>query len=651
MLGAIWLMVAVICLMSIDIGNVFWQRREVQKIADLAALAGAGVVAGGCANASANALANAGLNGLQTTDSAAVTCGNWNPRDPRGAADATASPPRYFRVSEVPLNSAHVSVSRTVPYFFVFNFFGAGGAPASRTVTAEATAARTSPLAALNIQSTLVTVDSGKSTLLNSVFGGLLGGTLNLSAVGWQGLLDTNINLLSYLDRLALNLGVAAGDYNALLATQTTVGRLLQAAVDVLGSGSAASTAIIGLQGIVAPAIGALPLELGDVLQLQAGTQAAGLNVDLQAFQLIQGVVQLANSKSAVFAAVPLSVPGIGTATVNVKVLEPPQLSAIGNPELAKADPTGPNGIFVRTAQVRTLLSVDLTSSLTSLVSGLQSTLDGLLSPITNLLNSVLTLNLVDVLSNLLCIGCTRNVTDLLILPGPFRFDVNIDAAAGQARITDFTCNSNTSKSLTVPASTSALNVRIGRMGSSAADAANKVFASPSAPTVAPVPLIDIGVKTCTRTCVVLCISSCQPRQPFAGGGIGLMTNTSLAGASQGLTYSAPPATDLPDITSAPAYQSISSSNVVNSLSSTLSGVSIQMYKPLVSGSGLGDLLAGAGSVISTLVSLLQSAVSTVLSPLLDPLVNSLLKTLGITLAQSSVGARLTCDGSVELVY
>ena len=33
-LGALWLMIAVICLATIDIGNVFWQKRELQKIAD-----------------------------------------------------------------------------------------------------------------------------------------------------------------------------------------------------------------------------------------------------------------------------------------------------------------------------------------------------------------------------------------------------------------------------------------------------------------------------------------------------------------------------------------------------------------------------------------------------------------------------------------
>lgn len=43
-----------------------------------------------------------------------------------------------------------------------------------------------------------------------------------------------------------------------------------------------------------------------------------------------------------------------------MKVIEPPQFSAIGDPARAKADPLGPDRIYVRTAQVRTLLSVNL---------------------------------------------------------------------------------------------------------------------------------------------------------------------------------------------------------------------------------------------------------------------------------------------------
>ena len=37
---ALWMGIALAALMVLDIGNLFWQKRELQKIADLSALAG-----------------------------------------------------------------------------------------------------------------------------------------------------------------------------------------------------------------------------------------------------------------------------------------------------------------------------------------------------------------------------------------------------------------------------------------------------------------------------------------------------------------------------------------------------------------------------------------------------------------------------------
>jgi uncharacterized membrane protein len=79
-LGALWLMIAVICLATIDIGNVFWQKRELQKIADLAALAGARAKP---QQPAANAARIATLNGM--TGVPQVECGNWTPSP--GVAD------------------------------------------------------------------------------------------------------------------------------------------------------------------------------------------------------------------------------------------------------------------------------------------------------------------------------------------------------------------------------------------------------------------------------------------------------------------------------------------------------------------------------------------------------------------------------------
>jgi len=69
-------------------------------------------------------------------------------------------------------------------------------------------------------------------------------------------------------------------------------------------------------------------------------------------------VVQLSNSQSAAAATLPVSLLGLANITTQVKVIEPPQLSAIGDPALAAANPLGPNAIYVRTAQVRTEVTV-----------------------------------------------------------------------------------------------------------------------------------------------------------------------------------------------------------------------------------------------------------------------------------------------------
>lgn len=211
-MGAIWMMVALIVLMGLDIGNLFWQKRELQKIADMAALAGVQGTSAGCATVRSYAQSNAQLNGLRSSGLNADTflpadCGNWDPRlPPVVESGVNCNPACYFDKSRTPVNAVRVTVSRTVPYFFVFNW-GSDG----RLMKATATAAGTSSRAALNIRSTLVTVDSSKSTLLNAVFGGLLGGSLNLGVVGWQGLVNTNLNLLSYLDKLAVNLAPPLG--------------------------------------------------------------------------------------------------------------------------------------------------------------------------------------------------------------------------------------------------------------------------------------------------------------------------------------------------------------------------------------------------------------------------------------------------------
>lgn len=204
--------------------------------------------------------------------------------------------------------------------------------------------------------------------------------------------------------------------------------QLIQAAATVVQLNGATAQVITALGQLQVAAINAAPVKLGDILQLQTGTTAAGLDANLQLLQLIQGVVQLANSKSAVAATLPISVLGLANVTVRVKVIEPPQFSAIGDPARAKVNPTGPDRIYVRTAQVRTMLSVSL--PVLSGVTGLTNAVLGLVGGLTPTLNALLSLNLVSTLNSVLCLlgaGCEQ--LDPQLLPSP-QIDISLMPAA-----------------------------------------------------------------------------------------------------------------------------------------------------------------------------------------------------------------------------
>lgn len=624
--AAIALSIAIILLASIDIGHFFYTKRELQKIADLSAIAGAQVlVHGDCTQARASSAGNASQNGWDGIDSNLTRrCGHWSPA---GSFVATAEP----------LNAMQVTAARDVASFIGTWVFASGG----KRVTATSIAKQDTQLAVLNLRSTLVSVDSGRSALLNAIFGGLLGGSVNLTAVGWQGLVDTEVNLLAYLDQLALNLGLTAGDYEGLLDSQVAMAALLQAAIDLMqrGSGSAADIAAIAglvqLQGAIPP--GWL-LRLSDLIQLQQGMPSAGLDANIQLFSLVQALVQVGNGQHGIVASVPISLPGLANVTLRTSVIEPPQISAIGDPALAKADPFGPDAIYVRTAQVRSVVSVNLPTL--SAVTGLLSAVGNLASPVTTLLNDLLHLNLVAGVGNLVgaLLGIPKDVVDILVLPPPVRIDVNLDVAAGEARVTDFQCNAGANRSLRASATTAAASLRVGKIDTAA------IFSSHATPVVAPLPLIDIGARRCTK--VLLLPVACDPRRPFVGGGVGVKIDTMVASSGGVLDFDNPP-----ELYEAPAYQSIVASNLIASLASTLDGVQVDMYAPQSpGGGGIGGLLVGVGNILNGVAAILQPVIRSVLSPLLDPLVNTLLDALGVDLAKLDVGARLSCGTEAELV-
>lgn len=643
--GAIGLMAAGVLavvlaftLLVIDSGRLYLEKRKLQGVADTAALEA--VSRNGTCLAGLSAAAYAG----QSVARNYFVVGNGNTLVTRcGSVTTGASGQRTFSANPALSSAIQVVASKTVTTSVaggVWALFSGNPVSLNTVLSATAVAAKPTPsLAQLTINSTLASVNTASASLLNPLFSGLLGGNLNLTLAGWNGLLNTNISLLSYLDQLAINLGVTAGNYTQLLNTNVTASQLIQAAITVLTANGATADVLTALGSLKIAAINQAPLTLGQILQLQTGTTAAALNANLQVFQLIQGVVQLSNSQSAAAATLPVSLLGLANITTQVKVIEPPQLSAIGDPALAAANPLGPNAIYVRTAQVRTEVTVSL--PVLSSLSGLTTAVNNLVGPLTPVINSLLSLNLVSTINSALCLlgaGCQQ--LDLLALPGNLPLNIVLDAGGASSYVTAYSCPTGSAgtKSLTAYTTTSLASLNVG--------AITNAFSSTLPMTVAPLALIDIGTKTCHE---ILGIGTCGTRVPFAGGGVAIKVLSPIAASNQTLVFSstAPFATP-PNVGLTPTYQAVApATNVVSSLSTTLNGVGITAYQP-VGSNPLGALAASVVSLLGGVSAIVTPVVDSLLGPLLNPILNNLLNMLGISLTNVNVGANLTCGQTGE---
>lgn len=593
LMGAMTLGIALLfMLLVVDSGRLYLEKRKLQRVADTAALEV--VTRGGACvspntNAAQFAIQSATRNDFPIDDNRtlATACGTLV----FGADFIRTFSPNPSKADAIQVIATHRVVT-SIANGLLMLFSPGPFEPSIRLQAVAVAAVPAPPVATLTIRSTLLTVDSTKSAALNALIGGLLGGKLQLNAVGWEGLINTNISLLSYLDALAIRLNVSAGNYDELLKTDASVGDLIQAAIDVIKiGGDAVKVVINNLEAIKLIAPGTKILHLGDLLTIQNGTDKSALDVNLQLFNLIQGFVQLSNKYNAVAVELPVDVLGLLNITVKTKVIEPAQISAIGNPKLIATQP-----IYVRTAQVRTLISVNL--------------------PVVGVLNDV--------------VGGVTGLLGLLLgssLDAKIgtQLDVALEAASGSSEVTGFRCNGPADKSLSVVGTTSAVRLMVGQI-----DPKN-LFSSTAPLNVDEFPLLDLGIQTCSK-------GACDPRQPYAVGGISLRVDSSVAKTTRNHTYASPPEVNQP-----PAYFSFSSSNVVGSLSNTLSGIQLINHPP-TQGGLLGLVLNVVVGLVTGVLNLLTSIISGVLSPLLDPLVNNLLAGLGVDLAKVEIGANLSCS-------
>lgn len=345
-MAAFWLLVAVAALAAIDVGNVFYQRRVMQSVADMAANAGAQVVDNACSRAPATALGIAGANGFNASasgNSITTTCGRWDPTLYAG--------PSYYAANATPSNAVQVTVSKQVPYFFL----GAG-----RVVSATGLAQAVN-VGAFTIGTTTALVNPTVITgLLNAMLGTNIN-TLQISAAGYAGLAQSRIQI----GDLVTAAGV--GTVNQLLAMNVTAAQLANLMLTALQATQVAnanlSAAVSALQAVVNANIpGSQTFPLGAVngtpglLQVGLADTQSALTATISPLDALFVAADIAQAgKSAVSVSTGLNL-GMPTASLQVQLIQPPVL-AIGE---AGQTPAGAWRNTATSAQVRAYLGVSL---------------------------------------------------------------------------------------------------------------------------------------------------------------------------------------------------------------------------------------------------------------------------------------------------
>src|SRR5262249_50035634 len=237
-----------------------------------------------------------------------------------GAYSADSSRPMNDRLDTDPAaqkNAVRVAETVTTPSVLARMV---GGSPQS-TISATAIAAQI-PVVSFSAGTGLAGLSGGA---FNSVLGGLLATSLNLSLSNYQALASVNVDALTFLDQLAAQAGVSAGTYGDLANVSVTMSQFATAITAALnihpsGNDSAAITALnlLSLQtpGAVTAPVGQIldttlwqKREVGSVAQQTPGQVAFNL------YDLVSGMSRAYGAGRLVDMGTSLSLPGITLAT------------------------------------------------------------------------------------------------------------------------------------------------------------------------------------------------------------------------------------------------------------------------------------------------------------------------------------------------
>ncbi|MBI5040483.1 MAG: hypothetical protein HZB57_04590 [Gammaproteobacteria bacterium] len=340
----------------LDTGRLALEKRRLQEIADPAAIDAvqqAGLCSGteslDIAAVSAAAQASAARNGYAgnlSTEANAVLLGD---------VDTVAGVRQFTSTGSVAATAVQVTATAQVVRSLVAGGWYGG------TLTLQAVAvAQREPLAGFWVGSFLASVDSEDATVLNGVFGGLLGAAISLDAVSYQGLVAADVTLQQLITGAQLaGISLAADGVQGLLDTQVTAADFLTIVATALSAdtdGDAIAAASVNDIQAAATALGTI--RIGDVLNVTADNPDAALNSEVNAYALGSVALQLAREGQILSMPVSATLPlGIGAVDVSLQITEAPQI-AVGPPG---RDENGNWKTTASTGQMRLQIDVPIT--------------------------------------------------------------------------------------------------------------------------------------------------------------------------------------------------------------------------------------------------------------------------------------------------
>lgn len=329
--------------MTLDIGQAAWKKRDLQKVVDVISLDAVRAVgdrkpASGCSALARQFAEEAADRNDFDYDNTALGNGM---SVTIGVGDAAT---KTFTVTTScdAANAVHVTATSRSDNRFM---------PGNVGLNTEAYAVMDG-WATYLLGSKLVSIDSTTSPILNAVIGDMLGGTVNLSAVGYNGLAAATIELGDVWTNLGL------GTPSQILNSEVTMGQLLTATINALNNQGDASSVyaatVLGtLQGQIDQST---HFKFGDIIDAESGEPGSVAEAKIDVLNLIGMAASASNGTNFVNLTVPITIPGVTTTTMKLSVIEPPALCwrcRVGD------------GRKAETGQVRMNLDMTLTQQLT----------------------------------------------------------------------------------------------------------------------------------------------------------------------------------------------------------------------------------------------------------------------------------------------